>query len=141
MWAAGGGAVAFLALALALRSASLLPWALVAVAAQYALWLELRGGRIDERAPAVAAGLLLAAELGYWSLERTVTGEAAGELTARRLLSILALLSVALLVGTAVLAVGSISLGGSAAVEAVGVAAAVGVLALVTRLARPGPTR
>ncbi len=135
--ATGAAAVALLTVAVVFRSRVLLPWALVGLGAQYALWLELRGGRIDERAPVVAAGILLAAELGYWSLERTARGRAAGELAARRLLVILGLLCGALLVCAGILAAGTVAVRGSAAVEAVGVAAAVGVLALVWRLARP----
>ena len=58
------------ALALAARWATLLPWGFVGVGAAYALFLSLRAGTLDARAPIVAAAFFVAAELSFWSIER-----------------------------------------------------------------------
>ena len=68
---AGVGAAgwAFTALALAGRWPSLLPWGVVGVGAGYTVFLALREGTVDPRAPIVAAALFAAAELAFWSVE------------------------------------------------------------------------
>ncbi|MDQ2968996.1 MAG: hypothetical protein M3R37_11840 [Actinomycetota bacterium] len=58
------------ALALVGRWATLLPWGFVGVAAAYAVFLSLRPGTVDARAPMVAAAFFIAAELSFWSIER-----------------------------------------------------------------------
>jgi hypothetical protein len=70
---AGVGATgcALLVFALATRWKSSFPAGLAAVGAAYAVFLAVRNGAVDAGAPAVAAALFAAAELGFWSLERT----------------------------------------------------------------------
>ena len=68
--ALGGIGVLVTALALVARWAGLLPWGFVGVGAAYALFLSLRSGTIDARAPLVAAAFFVAAELSFWSIER-----------------------------------------------------------------------
>jgi len=68
--ALGGIGVVVTALALVGRWAAFLPWGFVGVGAAYALFLSLRPGPLDARAPIVAAAFFLAAELSFWSLER-----------------------------------------------------------------------
>lgn len=124
-----------MALALLLRSASLLPWALVALGAEYAAGLALHAGSgVDTRAPLYGAGLLLAAELGYWSIARRSAAWAEPQLLAWRVLGLALLTLAAVGLGTLVLAVGAIPVGGGVALEALGVAAAVGLVALLARL-------
>jgi hypothetical protein len=65
------GAVAFLVLAaaLVLGLPSLVPVAVALAGVVYALELAIDDAPLDVAAPVVAAGLLLAAELAYWSLD------------------------------------------------------------------------
>jgi hypothetical protein len=64
-------AVAFVALvaALVLGRPSLVPVAVALVGGVYALELAIDDAPLDVATPVVAVGLLLAAELGYWSLD------------------------------------------------------------------------
>jgi hypothetical protein len=61
--------LAALAGALLRASAGLVPWALALLGGSYALALVVADGDLDARAGFVAAGLLLAGELAYWSIE------------------------------------------------------------------------
>ena len=115
------------------RWPAVLPFGLAGVGAAYAISLGLRSGGVDAGAPAVAAALFVAAELGFWALERSparpepavhvrrVTGLAVGAL------------------GTAL--VGSLVLGltagvsGGVGLEAVGVVAAGLTVAAIALLA------
>jgi len=95
--------------------------------------LGLRGGAVDAAAPAVAAALFLAAELGFWSLERSAAryDRAAA---VRRLLGIGGGAVGTGLVGSLLLAVAS-GVNGGVGLEAAGVAAAVFTLAAIAYLA------
>ena len=77
-------AVLFLVLALLGRYSGVLPWVLALAGAQYATFLVLRESSIDGYAPIFAAGLLLVAELAYWSIERRVPGAPGEGLAFRR---------------------------------------------------------
>jgi len=66
----GGIGVLVTALALVGRWVAFLPWGFVGVGAAYALFLSLRHGALDARAPIVAAAFFVAAELSFWSIER-----------------------------------------------------------------------
>jgi hypothetical protein len=133
---AGLGIAAFAALAagLALRRSTLFVWALVVLGADYALWLELGTHALDQRAPIVGGGLLLAAELAYDSLEPEV-GRPESTAVLARVIVLAGVTLGAIGVGALVLATASIPLSGGAGLTAVGVAAAVLVLAVITRLA------
>jgi hypothetical protein len=123
------------ALALALVSGwpAPIPLAVVSLGASYAVSLHGHGA-IDGRAPLVGAGLVLVAELAYWSLERrTAVGEEPG-LHLRRALSILATTVGAAGVAAILLAATSVPLGGSVTWDAFGLAAAAGAVAVLARL-------
>ena len=123
-------------LALVRRSDADLPWALALAGAEYGMFLLVAGG-IDRRgAPLFGAGLLLVAELAYWSLERRVPGAPREGLTFRRATLVLAGCIGAGGVGGLILAVAELSVQGGLWLEALGVAAAVGSIALLARLAR-----
>jgi hypothetical protein len=112
-------------------------WTLLLLAAEYAAALAARGGsELDAGAPLVGAGLLVLAELAYWSLELRGPGYEERRVVARRLgaLGVLAFLSV--LLGAFVVVLTAAPLGGGLAWDAVGVAAAAGTLAIVAWLAR-----
>jgi hypothetical protein len=72
----GAGGLALTVVALVGRWPSLLPWGIVGVGAGYTVFLGLRAGSVDPRAPLVGAALFAAAELAFWSVE---PGEGASE--------------------------------------------------------------
>lgn len=132
--AVGVLALVVLAGALAGRWAGLLPWALALAGAEYASFLVIREGTIDGYAPLYGAGLLLVAELAYWSVERGVpTGD--GLLLRRASLVAAAVLAAGGL-GGVILTMAELSVHGGLGLEILGVAAAVAALAVLARLAR-----
>lgn len=128
--AVGGVVIAF---ALATRWRSAFPFGLALVGASYGVFLAVRNGAVDRWAPAVAAALFVAAELGYWSLERSPSRSERAVLL-RRVGGVLGAAVVTALVGTLVLVVATGAAGGIA-LEAAGVAAAVLAVAAIARLA------
>jgi hypothetical protein len=134
--AVGLGAVLLLVVALVARSAGLLPWALVLAGAEYAVFLVIRESSIDGWAPVYGAGLLLVAELAYWSMDERVPGAPKEGLTVRRATLLFASCVAAGGVGGLILAMGELSVRGGLWLEALGIAAAVGTIALLARLAR-----
>lgn len=148
-WVAGDdvapvGAIGVLALvvlagSLAVGSTDGIAWTLALLAGAYAAALAARGAdSVDPAAPLVGAGVLVLAELAFWSLERRGPGYEEARVLARRIavLGALALLSLAL--GAFLVVVTAAPLGGGLAWDAVGVAAAAATLAIVARLARRG---
>jgi hypothetical protein len=141
------GAIGVLALtvlagSLAAGSTGGIAWTLALVAGEYAAALAARGDEsVDPAAPLVGAGVLVLAELAFWSLERRGPGYEEARVVARRLalLGVLALL--ALVLGAFVLVVTAAPLGGGLAWDAVGVVAACATLAVVAWLARQSAGR
>ena len=131
-------AVALLALvaALVLAWPSLVPAALVLLGASYATQLAVDDEPLDFRAPLFAAGLLLAAELAYCSLEEreNVHGEPGDALRRVGLVALLALGTLA--VGAVLLVVTDAMRAGGLAVDLLGAAAAAALLLLVVAVAR-----
>ncbi len=101
--------------------------------AAYALFVGLRTGSVDPRAPIVAAGLFVAAELGFWSLEPLDARPERIVLVRRLLFVVFAGLGAALVGSLLLVAAAGVS--GGIALEAVGVLAAVLTLTLVAALA------
>jgi hypothetical protein len=128
----GAAGCVLIVLAFVVRRPSVFPVGLAGVGAAYALFLSLRGDAVDPRAPAVAAVLFAAAELGFWSLERTASRSERPPLVRRIVGLALGALLTALL-GSLVLGLTS-DVGGSVALEAAGVAAAVVMLAAIALL-------
>jgi hypothetical protein len=122
----GAAASALTAVGLLFRWWLVLAWGFAAFGAEYAVFLRLRGGAVDVRAPLVAAALLVVAELAFESV--------APESGARER-SLLAAALGTVAVGALVLVVAGSERSGIA-LEAVGALAAVGVLATVVRSAR-----
>jgi hypothetical protein len=114
--------------------ATLVPVAVVLAGAQYGLMLLVRDGAIDAFTPAYSAGLLLLAELAYWSLEPDVPGERG--LAARRAGLVAAATLAAAGIGAVVLSISELAAEGGLLLEAAGVVAATAVLVLVVLLAR-----
>jgi uncharacterized membrane protein len=116
------------------RWAAVLPWGFVGVGASYAVFLSLRTGPVDARAPLLAALFFSGAELSFWSLERRPwRGEA--QVVVRRVALLLSAGLATAIVGGVLLLVGS---GRHAGIgqEAAGVAAAVLTVAVIAFLVR-----
>lgn len=138
------GAIAFLALVagVVLGWAPLIPVAAALAGGIYAVELAIADAPLDNSAPAVAAGLLLAAELAYWSLDERQrwTGDAGDSL---RRAAFVALLTVAAFLVAALLLVlvDAVRARGLALdlLGAVAAAAALGAIVIVSRRP-PGPS-
>jgi hypothetical protein len=94
-----------------------------------------RGAAVPGGTIFAAVGILVAAELAYWSLEQIAARDEL-ELVARRAAGLAVRAAAALALGAVLLAALGLHAGGGLVLETVGVAAAVGVLALVFALAR-----
>jgi len=90
---------------------------------------------IDAYAPLYAAGLLLVAELGYWSVQPLVASQAEDALGRRRTSLVVAAVLAAGGIGGVILTMAELSVGGGLGLELLGVAAAVTSLAIVGVLA------
>ena len=109
------------------------------VGAAYATHLALDDPSLDAKAALLGAGLLLTAELGYWSLEeREHVADEPGE-AFRRLGLLIGLAFAALGAGAALLAVSDLARTGGLAVDLVGAAAAASALLVVVLVARRSP--
>jgi hypothetical protein len=137
---AGSLAVLVLAAGLLLRTPTAVPAAIVLLGGEYALVLSLEDYSLDTRAAIAAAGLLVVAELAYWSLElrAEITDEPGSY--ARRL-AVLAVLALgALVLSGGLLAVVDLAGRKGLAVEIAGAAAALGAFVLLWSLARRSPS-
>lgn len=132
--AVGGAAVFLLVVGLALGRTAAVPWAIAGLGVAYAATLG--GDDLDGRVPLYAAGLLVTAELAYWSLQLRAGARDEAGMAIRRVIGLLAAAAVALVAGTLLIAVAHVPLRGGLVVEAVGIAAAIGALALLTLAAR-----
>jgi hypothetical protein len=128
-----------LAVGLLLRVPTAVPAAIVLVGGEYALVLSIDDSALDTRAAVVAAGLLVIAELSYWSLElRAEITDEPGSYTRR--LAVLALLALgALALSGVLLAVVDLAGREGLAVEIAGAAAAFAAVVLLWSLARRPP--
>lgn len=134
MAALGGIGLFVGVVALVGRWAALLPWGFVGVGAAYAVYLSLRPGTVDARAPMVAAAFFVAAELSFWSIERR-SWHSEGNVMVRRLaLLVSAALATAIVGGLLLLITSGRRIGLEQ--EAAGVAAAVLTLTVIAVLAR-----
>jgi hypothetical protein len=128
-------AALLLLVGLAAGWAGAIPWALGMLGGEYLVSLYVRGGSAATVAAIYGSGLLLLAELAYWSLERQTPSQDEAGLTLRRALAAALLVLGSLGLGLLVAAVTQVSLTGSLLLTAVGVMAAAAALALVAALA------
>ena len=104
--------------------------------AEQAVRLATGPSSVDPWTPVYAGGLLLTAELAWWSIEQRVPAWSQPGVVLRRVAVIVGLCAAgAVLAAMIVLAAGS-PLEGGIALELVGVVAAVGAVAVVAALAR-----
>jgi hypothetical protein len=134
-------ALVLLALGLAARWRAPVGLGLTLLGAQYAVLFAGHGSSLDEATPIYAAGLLLVAELAYWSLERRVAAWTEEGLLLRRLAHLIGVCSAAAVVAALVLVAAASGGGGGVALEALGAAAAVGTVAVVALLVRRSALR
>jgi hypothetical protein len=135
-YVAGGCAVFVLAVGLLLRTPTTVPAAIVLLGGEYALTLSVEDASLDARAAVVAAGLLVVAELAFWSLElrAEITDEPGSYF---RRLAVLALLALgALALSGALIAIDDLAGRGGLGIEVAGAVAAVGAFVLLWSLAR-----
>ena len=133
-------ALVTLVAALVLEWTPLIPVALVLVGGLYAAQLAIDDSALDTASPVFAAGLLVTAELAYWSLEERdhVRGEAGACL---RHLALVAALGVAtLLIASSLLVLVDAVRTTGLALDLLGAAAAAAVLFAIVLVAR-GPGR
>ena len=132
---AGTGAAGWAVAAVAIggRLPSLLPWGLVGVGAGYAVFVGLRTGTADPRAPFVCAAFFAAAEFAFWSIE-VRAGPSEPVVVIRRLVLVIVGALGAALLGALLLVLAAGTTAGLG-LEAIGVLAAVLALALVAGLA------
>ena len=127
--------------ALVLARPALVPVAAIAVGGLYGAQLAIDGEPLDVLAPAVAAGLLLAVELAYWSIdERTRWMSEAGD-GARRTALVALIGAAAFLLAALLLALVDAVRAKGLALDLVGAAAAAAVLLTVLAVSRAQSSR
>jgi len=134
--ALGAGSVALLAFGLAVPSPPALVGSFVGIAASWSLSAWTRGSGAPGGTILAAAGIFVAAELAYWSLEeRGTIGTDPGE--SLRHVGVVTLLALGgLVAGSALLAVADIARTDGVAVDLLGATAAAGALLVVVLHAR-----
>jgi hypothetical protein len=135
--AVGGAALFVLLVGLVLGKAFAIPWAIAGLGAEYAL--ALGDGGLDRRVPLFAIGLLVVAELSYWSLQLRDSAPDEPGITQRRLIGLCLAATAGLLVGTLLVAFARFPIGGGLAIEGIGILAAIAALALLLGSARATP--
>ena len=137
-WAALAFAVsAVLAFAVGLvaRSPGALGLGLALVGADYAVLFVAEGGALDRFTPAYAAGFILVAELGFWSIESRIPAWSEPAVAEWRLARIAgACIGAAVLAALALVAAAAATGTGGLALESLGVVAVLGSLVLITVL-------
>jgi hypothetical protein len=134
--AVGGAGVFLLFVGLALGRSAAVPWAIAGLGVAYAATLE--GDELESRVPLYAAGLLITAELAYWSLRLRRAARDEPGMGLRRVIGLLVATAVALVAGTMLVAVAQVPLRGGLAVEAIGIVAAIGAISTLLLAARRG---
>jgi len=132
--AAAAASVALAGVVLARWEAGVV-WSVALAAAAYAAALALAGGPTDQAAPLVAAGLVIAAEVGQWAVELARPAAVDRGIVPRRAASIVLLAGAGAAAGAALLLVSHAAAGGIF-LTAAGLVAAAAAMVLVTRLAR-----
>jgi len=131
-------AIALVALvaALVLGWSSLVPAALVLLGGMYGAELAIDDAPLDAATPLVAAGLLVTAELGYWTIEEREPVRADPGEGLRRMAFVAPLGLGALLVASLLLALVDVVRAGGLAIDLIGAAAAAAALLAVVIFTR-----
>jgi hypothetical protein len=129
-------ALVALVAALVLGWARLVPVSLGLLGGAYATYLAVDDAPLDPAAPALAAGLLVTAELAYLSLEEAQGVQSAASEVWRRTALVAGLGLVALVLSAGVLALADVASTRGLAIDLLGAMAAAAALILVVALAR-----
>ena len=132
----GGLALAVLLVGLGLRWSAALAVGVAMLGAQQAVRLELGPDALDAWTPLLATGLLLVAELAWWSIEPRVPAWSQPWQATRRLATVLFACAGASVVSAAVVVAAGASLSGGVELELLGIVAATAALAVVASAAR-----
>ena len=128
-------AVFVFAVGLAARSPSGLGLGLALLGADYAVLFVGEGGALDQFTPAYAAGFILVAELGFWSIESRIPAWSEPAVAEWRLARIAGTcIGAAALAALALVAAAAATGTGGLALESLGVVAVLGSLVLITVL-------
>jgi hypothetical protein len=120
---------------LVFRSAGTLGLGLAALGADYAVLFVAEGGALDRFTPVYAAGFILAAELGFWSIESRIPAWSEPAVAEWRLARIAGTcIGAAVLAALALVAAAAATGTGGLALESLGVVAVLGSLVLITVL-------
>ena len=123
------------ALGLTARSPGALGLGLALLGADYAVLFVAEGGALDQFTPAYAAGFMLVAELGFWSIESRIPAWTEAAVAEWRLARIGGTcIAAAVLAALALVAAAAANGTGGLALESLGVVAALGSLVLITVL-------
>ncbi|MDX6506232.1 MAG: hypothetical protein QOG06_876 [Gaiellaceae bacterium] len=134
--AIGVAAIAVLLAGLLLRWSAALAVGIGLLGVQQAMRLELGPDTLDAWTPLVAGGLLLVAELAWWSVEPRVPAWAQPGVAASRLATVLFACVAATVVAAVVVVAAGARVSGGVGLELAGVVAAIGTLAVVVWVAR-----
>jgi hypothetical protein len=127
----GGAALAVLLVGLLLRWSAALALGVALLGAQQATRLALGPEAVDEATPLVATGLLLVAELAWWSVEPRVPAWGQAGVLARRVGTLVLTCAGALVVSAVVVVAAGAPVTGGTVLELLGVVAATAALAVV----------
>jgi hypothetical protein len=117
------------------RSAGAVGLGLAVIGADYAVLFIAEGGALDRFTPAYAAGFMLVAELGFWSIESRIPAWSDPAVPEWRLARLVGACIGAAALAALTLVAGAAATGtGGLAVESLGVVAALGALVLITVL-------
>ena len=137
-WAALAFAIAgvlVFTLGLIVRWPGALGLGLAALGAEYAVLFVAEGGALDRYTPVYAAGFMLVAELGFWSIEPRIPAWSEAAVAEWRLARLAgACIAAAVLAALALVAAAAATGTGGLALESLGVVAAIGSLILITAL-------
>ena len=123
------------ALGLAARSPGALGLGLALLGADYAVLFVAEGGALDQFTPAYAAGFMLVAELGFWSIESRIAAWTEAAVAEWRLARIAgSCVGAAVLAALALVAAAAANGAGGLGLESLGVVAALGSVVLITVL-------
>jgi len=134
--AIGCTAVAILVVGLLSRWSGALAVGVAVLGGQQATRLALGSDAVDEATPLVATGLLLVAELAWWSIEPRVPAWWQAAVLARRVVTLVLMCVAALLVSALVVVAAGAPVSGGTLLELTGVVASVAALAVVAAVAR-----
>jgi hypothetical protein len=131
----GSASLTLLVVGLALAWSAPVAAALGLIGAEYALRFATGPRSLDAWTPLYAGGLLLAAELAYWSVERRIAVHVEPAIVVRRAGWVIAVSAAGTALAAALLVAAGLPIEGGTGLEAIGVIAAGGVLGLAAAAA------